>query len=288
LSRAKALQPTVAYGDYDALLRDDAVEAVYIATHNGLHRDLALGAMEQGKHVLCEKPLAPTVKECEEMLALASSANVVLMEAFMYRYHPQIAQLQAVVTEGRIGDLMTVEASFRFHLQKHDDIRLRNDWGGGALLDVGPYCVNAARLFLGDTPTGARALSCYHPVHQVDMSTQGVLEFDAQRVAIVSCGFDCGLHQMLILIGTKGRAWLTEPFISTLRRPELIVESEGTRHIISMPVVDTFELEIDDFARAAQGAGAAKLSPEEGCLNAKVLELLRREAAAKGRKDASQ
>ncbi len=273
-SRALALGPTVAYDSYEYLLSDAAVDAVYIATHNGLHRELAIAAMRNGKHVLCEKPLGRNPEECQAILHCAQETGRLLMEAFMYRYHPQINALHNVVQAGIIGELTTVEASFRFHMTHSDDVRLQKDWGGGALLDVGPYCVNVSRLFLGDHPIEARALGVLHSVHGVDMSTSGTLLYPSGRTSVISCGFDGGLHQEVALIGTDGRATLNEPFINSTGCPQLTVEVGSTRQTYDMPIVDCFELELNDFVRSIKEKTTPFLSPEEGLLNARVLELL--------------
>src|SRR3972149_9712016 len=116
----------------------------------------------------------------------SASADRHLVEAFMYRYHPQIDKAQELVHAGAIGDLMVVEASFRFLLTRADDVRLHPEWGGGALLDVGCYCVNVSRLFLGDAPQEVRALASFDPVHGVDTSVQGVLDYGSVRFAVIS------------------------------------------------------------------------------------------------------
>jgi xylose dehydrogenase (NAD/NADP) len=274
-SRALALSPIVAYASYQELLNDPAVEVVYIATHNGLHRELAVNAMTNGKHVLCEKPLGCNQEECRAMLSCAQSTGRLLMEGFMYRYHPQIDILLDIAQAGTIGELTTVEASFRFHMTGSDDIRLHQDWGGGALLDVGPYCVNISRLFFGDHPVAARALAVFHPERGVDISTSGTLLYSSGKTSVISCGFDGGFHQKVVLVGTRGRATLNEPFIYTTGCPQLTVEVGSTRQIYDMENVNCFELELNDFVRAMRKGGVTLLPPEEGLLNAQVLDLLR-------------
>lgn len=278
--RAEALRPPRAYDSYSALLRDPDVDAVYVATHNGLHRDLVLDALRCGKHVLCEKPLARNAAECEEMVAAADAAGRLLMEAFMYRYHPQIARAQGLVREGAIGAVMVVEASFHVHLRRADDVRLRPEWGGGALLDLGCYCVNLSRLFLGDAPRAVRAWAALDPAHRVDTGFHGVLEYESGRHAALSCGFEGGPHQRAVLVGTEGVIELSDPFATWERRPRLTLRAGDADQVTDFDPANTFRLEIEDFCAAVRGEASPLLASNEGLLNARVLDRLA--AAARG------
>lgn len=280
LERAQSLKPTCAYDSYTALIQDPDVAAVYIATHNGLHRDLAIAALRHGKHVICEKPLGVNAAECEEMVAEARAANRHLLEAFMYRYHPQIRKAQQLVAAGTIGQLKAVEASFRFPLTDAGDVRLRREWGGGALLDVGCYCVNVSRLFLGGEPDQVTALGAIDPASDVDWSVQGALRFGDGRFAIISCGFDAGVHQRVTLIGTDGVMQLTEPFRSWAANPRLIIQTSGRQRILRMRRVNTFLAEIEDFARAISEGSSPMLPAADSVLNARVLDRLAAAARA--------
>lgn len=275
IRRAEALRPKKAYGAYSDLLCDPDVEAVYIASHNGLHHDLVLEALRNGKHVLCEKPLGVNERECESMLRAAEDADRFLVEAFMYRYHPQLAKAKELVATGAIGELMVVEASFRFRMSKADDVRLHPEWGGGALLDVGCYCINASRCFLGDTPSGISAVASFDHLHGIDTSVQGVLAYESERYAIISCGFDGGLHQRLSLIGSQGVIHLNEPFIAWTSHPRLTLLVGRDEQVFTFAEVDTFQLEVEDLATAILGESQPLLAADEGLLNARVLELIR-------------
>lgn len=280
LRRAESLRPRRAYGSYSALLRDPEIDAVYVATHNGLHKELVLEALHRGKHVLCEKPLGRTADECEEMVATAEASGRFLVEAFMYRHHPQIAKARELAREGVIGELAVVEASFHVHLPGADDVRLHPEWGGGSLFDVGCYCVNFARLFLGDDPRDVYAWADVHPEHGVDMGFSGVLEYGSGSHATVSCGFKGGLHQRAVLIGTDGALELSEPFVTWMRPPRLVVKIGETEQVTEFDRVNTFRMEIEDLCIAIVSGTAPLLKPNEGLLNARVLDRLK---AAAGR-----
>ena len=272
LRRAEALGPRRAYDSYSALLRDADVDAVYVATHNGLHKELVLEALRRGKHVLCEKPLGCTAKECEEMVAAADAADRLLVEAFMYRYHPQIARAQELVQEGTIGEVKAVEACFSAYLARGTDVRMHAEWGGGALLDLGCYGVNFARLFLGDSPRDVHAWADVDAVHGVDMSFHAVLEYAAGTHAALAGSFEGGLYQRAVLIGTEGILDLSEPFVTWKRRPRLTVRIGEAEQVTEFDVVNTFRMEIEDLCTAILNGTPPLLKANEGLLNARILD----------------
>ncbi len=274
LARAESVSPERAYDSYDALLRDPAVDAVYVATHNGLHKELSIAALRAGKHVICEKPLAINARDCEEMLRVAESSGRLLAEAFMYRHHPQIARAEELVRTGAIGDIMAVEASFRFPLTSPDDVRMNAEWGGGSLLDVGCYCVSASRLFLGDSPVAVKAIAAIHPVTKVDTSLQGVLDYGSGRYAIISCGFDSGVHQKVVLCGTSGTIELSQPFKSWMGNPRITVRAGEREEVIVFEPANTFALEVDDLAQAIVNGGTPLVDAADALRNIEILDRL--------------
>lgn len=280
IRRAEALGPRRAYDSYSTLLRDPDVDAVYVATHNGLHKELVLEALRCGKHVLCEKPLGCTAEECDEMTATAGATQRLLVEAFMYRHHPQIKRAQALVQEGVIGELTVVKVSFHFRLTRTHDVRLHPEWGGGALLDVGCYCVDFARLFLGDAPRDVHAWTTIDRVNGVDTSFDAVLEYESGKHAGLSCGFDGGLYQRAVLIGTDGVLDLSEPFVTWRRRPRLTVTSGETEHVTEFDAVNTFRMEIEDLCTAILRGTPPLLKWNEGLLNARILDRVRAAGAS--------
>jgi predicted dehydrogenase len=281
LSRAESLRPTRAYASYEALLADPEVDAVYVATHNGLHKGLSIAAMRAGKHVLCEKPLAITARDCEEMMRVAEATGMLLAEAFMYRHHPQMARAQDLVRAGAIGEVMAVEASFRFPLFNAADVRMNAAWGGGSLLDVGCYCVSASRLFLGDAPLATSAIASYHAAHGVDMSVQGVLDYGSGRHALISCGFDSGVHEKLVLCGTAGTVELNHPFKSWSGAARIAVHTRDAEQLFEFEAVNTFRLEVDDLALAILHGSKPLVDATDALHNLRILDRLA--AAARDR-----
>jgi xylose dehydrogenase (NAD/NADP) len=275
ISRAEALKPTKAYGSYQQLLDDPAVEAVYIGTHNGLHCELAVAALERGKHVLCEKPLACTVAECEQMVAAARAADRHLTEAFMYRHAQRFQRAVKLVADGAVGPLRYVQAAFSFVLEKKDDVRWKREWGGGGLYDVGCYCVNACRAFLGDGPVQVQATGRLHPEHHVDVAAHATLTFPEERFAVISCGFDSAFHTHLSVVGETGVLSVPEPFGPvTDAGKELRVRGRGEDLVERFEPQNVFQLEVEDLARAVRGAGFPLLRREDGLRNVAVLEAI--------------
>ncbi len=276
--RAAALGPARAYDAYQKLIEDPEIDLVYVATHNGLHMQQTIACLEAGKHVLCEKPLGLSPEECTRMMHAAKHHDRVLVEGFMYRYHPQIARAQELVAAGAIGELRTVEASFSFAHDFPGDVRLNPEWGGGALLDVGCYTVNACRLFLGDEPQQITARGWKHPQHGVDFAVNGILDYGDGRYGVISCGFDSGLRTFVALSGTQGTLFLDQPFVSWELPPTLKLSNAAGIQIEEFPPVDVYQLEIEDMVAAIQNRREPLLPPDEGLKNARLLQALRDDA----------
>jgi len=237
-------------------------------------RTRSIAALRSGKHVICEKPLAMNARDCEEMLRVAESTGRLLAEAFMYRHHPQIPRAQELVRSGVIGELMAVEASFRFPMFNADDVRMNGEWGGGSLLDVGCYCVSASRLFLGDSPVGMKAMATFHPVKKVDTSLQGVLDYGSGRHAIISCGFDSGAHEKVVLSGTAGTIELNHPFKSWTGRPQILIRTKDREEVVEFEAVNTFAAEVDDLAGAVLDGSEPRVGAGDALANMRILDRL--------------
>src|SRR4051812_23126413 len=175
-----------AYGSYEALLEDTDVEAVYISLPNTMHCEWSIRSVEAGKHVLCEKPMSRHVEEVEEAFDAADRAGRYLMEAFMYRHNPQTKRLKELVDGGAIGDLRLIRAAFSYGLHDTDNIRLRTDVEGGALMDVGCYCVSGSR-FLGGEPERVDGEQFVGPTG-TDWVFTGSMRFPGDVLALFDCG----------------------------------------------------------------------------------------------------
>jgi predicted dehydrogenase len=243
--------------DYDAVLADPEVDAVYIPLVNNLHLEWTLRAFAAGKHVLCEKPLGMNAAEAERMAEAAESSGRLLMEAFMYRFHPRP---QAFVEGLRGRDILHVHATFGFPEEDRANYRMQRELGGGALLDVGCYTVNVARWLLGE-PRTVLAQAHVDPGSGVDLSTSALLGFEGAATASVWCSFESGEDQRLIVVTRDGTSTLERPF-SAWRDPhdpyQLMVESfadsivDGTP--VAIPLADTIaNMRVLDRIRQAAG-----------------------------------
>jgi predicted dehydrogenase len=238
---------------YEALLADPEVDAVYVALSNDRHRPWTLRALAAGKHVLCEKPLALTAQEAEEMAAAASAADRLLMEAFMYRFHPRI---RAFVESMAGRELRHVHAAFGFTLRDAANYRLRPELGGGALYDVGCYCVDVTRWLLGE-PDELRA---FRRGDEVDMTTSALLRFPSGASASLFASFESPEHQVLEIVGRDEVVRIEKPF--SRMEPE-----------------NPYQLMLEEFAAAAVSGGPAPLPVEWSIANLRVLDAIRAAAA---------
>jgi D-xylose 1-dehydrogenase (NADP+, D-xylono-1,5-lactone-forming) len=263
-----------AYGSYDALLADPEIDAVYISLPNSLHIEWSVLALEAGKHVICEKPLDRRVSEVERAFDTADREGRILAEAFMYRHHPQTA-LFAELAATRIGRLRTIRVSLGGTLVGADNVRLRKELAGGALMDVGCYCVNGARLLGGEPEVaiGRRILG----QSGVDIRFAGLLTFPEDVVATFDCGFDLAPTSVIEAVGSDGKVRAVDPFLLQTSSIELTTGDEVTERI-SVPIADSYGLEFENLAAAIRGTAAPLLARAEAIGQARTLEALHQSA----------
>ena len=204
------------YGSYEALLADDDIDVVYIPLPNTMHAEWAIKAAEAGKHVLCEKPLALTVDEVDKMTQAAEKAGIVLMEAFMYRYHARTFKVKSMIDSGEIGEIHHVKGGFTFALNREGDVRWDSSLGGGSLWDVGCYPLNYTRYMLGAEPTKVYGQSFEGP-SGVDISFTAQLQFPGNISAQFDSGFRTQFRMYTEISGSKGSIYLPMAFKPGLR-----------------------------------------------------------------------
>jgi D-xylose 1-dehydrogenase (NADP+, D-xylono-1,5-lactone-forming) len=266
-----------AHASYEELLADPAVEAVYVPLPNGLHVEWTLAALEAGKHVLCEKPLSPRAGEVERCFDAAEGAGLVLSEGFMWRHHPQAERLASLVHEGSIGELRLVRAAFSFALQRFPDVRWDPELDGGALLDVGCYCVSGARFLTGEEPervSGEAVLAD----SGVDARFAGTLRFSGDVLATFDCGFDLPPRDELEAIGSEGSLFLDDPWHSIEPRIELR-GADGSVELVEVERANPYRLELEDMSAAIRGEREPRLGRADALGQARALEALLRSAA---------
>lgn len=269
------------YDGYDALLADPVVDAVYVPLPNHMHLPWTLKALSAGKHVLCEKPLACNAREAREMAARAKETGLLLMEAFMYRFHPRSRHIKQIVDQGNIGKPCLVRSAFCYHmdddmLQSGANARLKSEMGGGALLDVGCYSVSAARWLLNAEPTAVQAQAVYHPAG-VDMHLVGTLRFEEEKLAVLEASFISALQQTYTVVGSDGAIDLPhDAFIPwekdavyTLRKKD---EEVGEEYVIQG--ADEYQLMVEHFSDAVLGRTELDCTPDDSVANMRVLDAL--------------
>jgi predicted dehydrogenase len=259
-----------AFGSYEELLADPGVEAVYIPLPNGLHVEWTLAALEAGKHVLVEKAFSPRAAEVERCFDVADERGLVLSEGFMWRHNPQTLRLVELLPE--IGELRLIRATFSFPLVGHDDdVRWDPSLDGGALLDVGCYCVSAARLFGGE-PTEVEAMAVDRG--GVDSRFTGLLRFPGDLLATFDCGFDMAERDELELVGTEGSLFVDDPWHCRAPRIELGEET------IEVERESSYRLEFEDVSAVIRGSsGGPRLGRADAVGQARTLEALLEAAA---------
>jgi xylose dehydrogenase (NAD/NADP) len=273
-AQAQALGIPRAHDSYEALLADPDVEAVYVALPNSLHVEWSLHALEAGRHVLCEKPLSRHPEEVERAFEVAERNGVVLAEAFMWRHHPQARRLVELLD--RIGELRLVRASFSFLLDRPGDVRLQASLDGGALMDVGCYCVSAARLLAGE-PLDVSAQQV-RGGGGVDVRLTGLMRFAGDVLATIDCGFDLAARDELEVTGTRGVLWLDDPWHS--RRPAIELRRDGSIERIEVEPLNPYACELEDFAAVVAGERAPLYGREDALAQARAIAALYASAQA--------
>jgi predicted dehydrogenase len=262
-----------ALGSYEALLADPEVEAIYNPLPNSLHVPWSVRALEAGKHVLCEKPLTRRAAEVEGAFAAAERSGRLLAEAFMWRHHPQALRLRELLDEGVVGRLRLIRAVFSFPIEATDppDIRLSAELDGGALMDVGCYCVSGARLVTGAEPervAGEQVIGG----GGVDVAFSGTLRFPDDVLAQFDCGFLVSHRHELEAIGEDGSLFLADPWHG--REAGITLTRDGAVEAIEVPQANPYSCELADFARAARGEAPPRHGAQDALGQARAIEAL--------------
>ena len=267
---AKTWEIQRSYGSYEALLADEEVEAVYISLPNSLHCEWAIKALEAGKHVLCEKPLSRHASEVEAAFDAADRTGRLLSEAFMYRHNPQTKRAKQLVDEGAIGELRLIRSAFSYPLYDEDNIRLRTDLDGGALMDVGCYAVSGSRLFGGE-PEKVYGEAWFGP-SGTDAVFAGMLRFPSDVVALFDSGTAMTERDELEAIGSEGSLFLDDPWHCKV--PGIELRRGGRVERIELDRVDSYRLELENVSDAIRGEGELLLGRDDAVAQARVLEAL--------------
>jgi predicted dehydrogenase len=277
------------YGSYEELLADDEIDIVYISTPHPLHAVWAINAAEAGKHVLCEKPLTMTHADAELVIDAARRNDVFLMEAFMYRIHPQIRRMAELIESGRLGEVRAVDVTFSFDAGGSEASRLADPGlGGGGILDVGCYCTSLARL-VAEAATGIKAvapaevmgMARLDPVTRVDEVAMGLLRLPGAILAQISCGFRLRQNDHIRVYGTDAQLYIARPpWLHGMRRPgvsEIVVTPlDGEPEVVEVEAKKgIFASEVDYVAAHIADRQAPEISWKESLANMRTLDLWR-------------
>jgi predicted dehydrogenase len=275
---ADALGIPVAHGSYEALLADPSVEAIYNPLPNHLHVPMTLAAAAAGKHVLCEKPIAMTAAEAERLRAI--DGKVLVMEAFMVRFHPQWQRARELVRAGAVGTLRAMQMFFSYNNLDAANIRNRAEVGGGGLYDIGCYPITAGRFFFEAEPQRAVALIDRDPGFRTDRLTSALLDFGAGRHLDFTVSTQCVRYQRLQLVGDKGRIEIRIPVNAPQGATTTIALDDGTSlegagvRTETLPESDQYELQGEAFSRAVRGEIALPYGIEDSIRSMRVIDAL--------------
>jgi len=264
-----------AYGTYEDLLADPEVEAVYISLPNTLHAEWSIKALDAGKHVLCEKPFTRHPEEVDAAFDAAERNDRLLSEAFMYRHNPQTAKLLELVLEGAIGELRLIRSAFSYGLYDHENIRLRTDVEGGALMDVGCYNVSGSRL-LGGEPERTWGEAWYGP-SGTDWVFTGTLRFPGDVLATFDCATALVERDELEAVGNEGSLFLDDPWHCL--HPVIELRRDDGVERIELQYEDSYRLELENLSDAIRGEAELLLGREDAFGQARALEALHRSAS---------
>jgi D-xylose 1-dehydrogenase (NADP+, D-xylono-1,5-lactone-forming) len=269
------------FASYDALLASPDVDAVYIPLPNSLHAEWAIKAADAGKAVLCEKPLALNAEEARRIVDHFAARKAPLMEGFMYRFHPQNVYVLELIREGAIGEVREVRAHLSVDIMAHavGNIRFDAKLGGGSLLDMGCYAVNAVRRAMGSEPLTASAFFDVDPKSGVDLAAAAALEFHGGRSALVSCSFKANGQGSYQVVGTGGVIDVPRSFIPGLgsRVAEglvIVSDADGRRSETTFEPVNHYRLMAEAFAEAVLSGKPLPYSPHDSVNNMRAMDAI--------------
>ncbi len=265
-----------AFGSYDELLESREVDVIYNPLPNSLHAEWTIKALEAGIPVLCEKPFAIDAGQAREMAAVAKRKGVLLAEAFMYRFHPMYDEILARIASGAIGELVSIRSCFTFRLgDRETNIRASGPLVGGALMDVGCYCVNLARRIVGHEPSSAQAMSRRSTV---DDTLMGQLEFPGGVLAQFECSIENYGRSHADIVGTDGMIHIPAPWFPGEDKARFIVRRGDHEEFVETPGANCYHLEVEDFIHSYKTHEPPRWMPTDAVANMAVLDALYRSA----------
>jgi len=279
LEKAKALAAKLTiprkFGSYEELLDCAEIDAVYIPLPNHLHVPWSIKALEAGKHVLCEKPIALSATEAQKLLDSSKKhPNLKIMEAFMYRHHPQWQKARDLVASGEIGSLQTIQSFFSYYNIDPNNIRNMANIGGGGLMDIGCYTISLARFIFGAEPQKVCGLMEYDPKLDVDCLTSAILDF-GRGTSTFTCSTQMAPYQRVNIFGTRGRIEIEIPFNAPPDQPcRMWCQTQDQTEEISFAICDQYTIQGDLFSKAILNDTDVPTPLEDAVANMKVIDAL--------------
>lgn len=280
---AQRLGIPTAYGSYEELLQDAAVDAVYNPLPNHRHVPLSLQALDAGKHVLCEKPIALSSAEGQQLVdAAAAHPELKVMEAFMYRHHPQWQRAKQIVEEGGVGHLRTIQSFFSYFNDDGANIRNQADMGGGGLMDIGCYNISLSRLIFARQPNRVMGIVEYDDQFETDRLASAILDF-GDGTATFTCSTQLAPYQRVNIFGTTGRVEIEIPFNAPRDVAcRLWHQTNGTAAQIELPVCNQYTIQGDLMSQAILSDTPVPTPIEDSVENMKVIEAIKQSAVSGG------
>jgi predicted dehydrogenase len=273
-STAEVLGIERAYGSYEALIADPDIDAIYNPLPNSEHAVWSIRTAEAGIPMLCEKPLARDAAEAQSIVDAFVSRNIIFAEAFMYRFHPQTERVKAIVSEGGIGEIQLMMASFTFQVRTENNIRLNKALAGGSLMDVGCYCVNVFRYMTGEEPVELEALAQIGEKTGVDESLTGLLRFPSGAMGHFDCGLRTFRNHMYEIRGSEGRVLVPQGFVMNPEETSVHYWHHDDYEVLKIPAANHYQLMVEDFADALINKRPPHFHPQDAVSNMRVVDRL--------------
>jgi predicted dehydrogenase len=272
---ADDLKIPVSYGSYEELLADDSIDAIYNPLPNHMHVPWTIKAMEAGKHVLCEKPIALDAEEADALLKKTGEfPDLKVMEAFMYRFHPQWTEARKLVTNREIGPIQSIQSVFSYYNDNPDDIRNRPNMGGGGLMDIGCYCISISRFLFGEEPDRVYGVLDMDPHFDVDRKASGILSF-GDKTSTFTCSTQMQNYQRVTVFGTDGLIEIEIPFNAPSdQSTRIYLTKGGEKDTIEIPAAAQYTLQADAFGEAIINNTAVPTPLEDAVANMRVIDAM--------------
>ena len=264
-----------AFGSYEEMIESDDIDAIYNPLPNSLHAEWSIKCAKAGKATLCEKPFASDAAEAQSIVDAFERQEVLLAEAFMYRFHPQHAKVKEIVAKGGIGELKIINSSFTFYISDEANIRLSKALAGGGLMDVGCYCVNLMRFMTGEEPERVTAAGIIGPTTGVDEILAGTLMFPSGVIGHFDCGLRAHRQQSYRLKGTSGSIVVPSSFTPDKNTGSIVQHWQGEQYTeYQIPAIDHYQLMVEDFADALLHNREPRFPPSDAVKNMELVDKL--------------